>query len=194
MLACMSPRHRMRLTVLALAFSLAGCGGVALNHSFNDYSDIYANITDRQLLLNLARVSNSHPPHFLQLGLINTTFSFGSSATVNASNTTQDGRNPATGTGLLNLVARIWTWGVGGGGSVSEVPTFSLTPLSGPQFAQGFLASVPAAVFFTLLEQGEPIDQLLRILVQSIEFAHPEGDHRVTLINSASLEDPELWV
>jgi hypothetical protein len=184
----------MRLTVLALAFSLAGCGGVALNHSFNDYSDIYANITDRQLLLNLARVANSHPPHFLQLGLINTTYSFGTSGSVNASNTTQDSRNPVTGTGLLNLVARIWTWGLGAGGSVSEQPTFSLTPLSGPQFAQGFLASVPAAVFFTLLEQGEPIDQLLRILVQSIEFAHPDGDYRVTLINSPSVDDAELWV
>lgn len=190
----MSRHQRVRLAALVFAFSVAGCGGVALNRTFNDYTDIYAGITNRQLLLNLARVANSHPPHFLQLGLINTTFSFGSTATVNASNTTQESRNPVTGAGLLHLVSKIWTWGLGGGGSVSEQPTFSLTPLAGPQFAQGFLAAVPAHVFFTLLEQGEPVDQLLRILVQSIEFSLPDGDRRVTLINAATVQDHELWV
>jgi len=189
-------RHRARLAVVAMAVGVAGCGGPALRQSFNDYSMIYAGVANRQLLLNLARSANSHPPHFLQLGLINTTFSFSTNASANVSNTSTTGRAPASpaATGPFHFLSRIFTLGGSLGGAVSETPTFSLTPLSGPQFAQGFLAAVTPQVFFTLLEQGRPIDQLLRVLVHAIEFAHPETGKTVTLLNTPTTDNHDSWV
>jgi hypothetical protein len=188
--------HRTRLAAVGLALGLAGCaGGVALNRSFNDYTAVHADITNRQLLLNLARMANTHPPHFLQLGLINSTFQFGATATAQTGGSRTDGRSAA---GAMQLLQRATTWGATATATVTEQPTFAFTPLSGPQFAQGFLGIVSPTVFFSLLEQGEPIDQLMRILVQSIEYTEETTDRtpgrRVILVNSLTTDNPEPWI
>lgn len=186
--------RRVALAAL-LAAALAGCGGTALRQSFNDYSTIYAGVTNRQLLLNLARAANSHPPHFLQLGLINTSFTFASNASASAGNVATEGVPPAspTASGPFRFLSRVFTLGGSIGGAVSETPTFSLTPLSGPQFAQGFLAAVSPQVFFTLLEQGKRVDQLLRVLVHAVEFADADGQ-TVAVLNTPTAERHESWV
>ena len=185
---------RARIVALALVVGVAGCGGAALNRSFNDYSAIHAAVVNRQLLLNLAREANSHPPHFLQLGLINTTFQFAASANAAATASTQEGLNTVTGLGPFRLISRLWTWGVTGGVAASEQPTFNLTPLSGPQFSQGFLSVLPVEIFLTLLDQGKPIDRLLRLLAHSIEFTHPLTGQRVTMVNVPTDGDYDAWV
>jgi hypothetical protein len=189
-------RHCARLAIAVLAVSVAGCGGTALRQAFNDYSQIYAGVANRQLLLNLARAANSHPPHFLQLGLINTTFTFATSASATVSNTATTGRGPAspTATGPFHFLSNLFTASGTLTGVAAETPTFSLTPLSGPQFAQGFLAAVTPQVFFTLLEQGKPIDQLLRVLVHSIEFTHSTTGELVTLQNTPLADHYDSWV
>jgi hypothetical protein len=180
------------LSVLALP--LASCGGVALNRSFNDYSAVYADVSNRQLLLNLARMANFHPPHFLQLGLINTTFQFGANAGASFGYTDTSGRAPATGEGPFRGLSHTTNWGATAGATVNEQPSFAFTPLAGPQFAQGFLTAVSPTVFFALLDQGEPIDQLMRVLVHSVEFTDPLTGRTVTLLNTPSVENPESYV
>jgi hypothetical protein len=184
--------------LLGLAVSLTGClGGPALNKSFNDYSAVYADISNRQLLLNLARAANIHPPRILQLGLINTTFTFASQISGNVGQTTTDGPRLEVGgsqTGPVGLLSKSLTWGATAGVSHSEQPTFSFTPLAGPQFAQGFLATVPSAVFFSMLEQGEPIDQLLRVLAQSVEYTDPATGKKIILVNDPNPNHPEPYV
>jgi hypothetical protein len=184
--------------LLGLAVSLTGClGGMALNRSFNDYAGVYADISNRQLLLNLARAANVHPPRILQLGLINTTFTFGSQVSGNVGGTRTDGPRFGVGgaqTDPVDLLSRSLTWGASAAVTTSEQPTFSFTPLAGPQFAQGFLATVPSAVFFSMLEQGEPIDQLLRVLAQSVEYLDPGTGKKIVLVNSPDPEYPEPFV
>lgn len=192
------PPRRTWIAALLVALALGGCaGGIALDRSFNDYTSVYADITNRQLLLNLARMANTHPPHFLQLGLINSTFQFSATATAQVGGSRTAGRG-GVGTGPMQLLQRATTWGATGSGTVAEQPTFAFTPLSGPQFAQGFLGIVSPAVFFSLVEQGEPIDQLIRILVQSIEYTEdPVGatpGKRVTLVNALHPDNPEPWI
>jgi hypothetical protein len=179
----MSPRRA--LAAILVAVMLAGCAGSgALHKSFGDYNAALADINNRQLLMNLARMANIHPAHFLQIGLINSTFQFSTNAGTSFSETSTVGRSPVIGGVLspLRLLSQLFTFGLTAGAAVSEQPTFAFTPLSGPQFARGFLGAVSPTVFFTMLEQGEPIDQLLRILVQSIEYTDETGK-RVTLIN-----------
>lgn len=178
-----------------LAVGVAACGGSALRQSFNDYSSIYAGVTNRQLLLNLARAANAHPPHFLQLGLINTSFAFSSNATATVGNVATTGRAPGspTATGPFHFLSRVFSLGGSLGSVVSETPTFSLTPLSGPQFAQGFMAAVSPQVFFALLEQGHRVDQLLRVLVHAVDFTGADG-RTVTLVNVPTTDSPTSWV
>jgi hypothetical protein len=183
-----------RVLTIVAALLFTGCGGTALNRSFNDYSEVYADTENRQLLLNLARMANSHPPHILQLGLINATFTFGSTATANVTTSTTEGVAPATASPPFRLLSRLWSWVLGASASVTETPTFSMTPLAGPQFAQGFLTSVPPQVFFTLLEQGEPIDELLRVLVHSVEFTFPGSEKPIVIQNTPNPDRPETWV
>jgi hypothetical protein len=178
-----------RVAAVGLAITLVGCGGVALNRTFSDYSAVHADLNNRQLLLNLARMSHSHPPHFLQLGLINTTFQFAVNTSGSVGGATTSGRPPGTGDGPVRLLQRVFNWAFSIGGSASEQPTFSLTPLSGPQFAGGFLATVPPSVFFSLLDQGEPIDELMRTVVQSVGYRDPCGNP-VTTFNAPSRKDP----
>jgi hypothetical protein len=140
-------------------------------------------------------MANTHPPHFLQLGLINSTFQFQAVGSAQAGGTRTDGRVPG---GPMALLQRVTTWAASLTGTIAEQPTFAFTPLAGPQFAQGFLSVVSPAVFFSLLEQGEPIDQLLRILVQSIEFTEDvpgrTPGRRITLVNALSADNPEPWI
>lgn len=163
---------------------LAGCGGTALNRSFHDYSAVYAEVTNRQLLLNLARMANVHPPHFLQLGLINTTFQFGSQAGGNVAGARTEGPNPATGpTGPVGLLSRVLSWGADIRFTINEQPTFAFTPLSGPQFAEGILSTVSSNVFFGLVSQGVRIDRLMRVIVQEVDFTDPLTGTTHTLRN-----------
>src|SRR5712691_1719380 len=185
-------RHgRSALLAAALLLSVAGCGGAALNRTFTDYTAVHADMSNRQLLMNLARMANTHPPHFLQLGLINTTFTFGATSNANVGQTFTDGRD-LTGNGPLRLLSRVLTWGVTLGGVLNEQPTFSLAPLSGPHFASGFLAAVPPPVFFSLFGQGEPIDQLLRAVVQTVEYTDTCG-RRVIVHNTPSVDHPDSY-
>jgi hypothetical protein len=183
-------RSALRAAAMGLVLAVTGCGGVALERSFTDYSAVQADSSNRQLLLNLARMSNAHPPHFLQLGLINTTFQFAVNANANVGGSQTSGRSPAEGP--LRLLQRALTWAFNFGGAASEQPTFSLTPLSGPQFAGGFVAAVPAAVFFSLVEHGKPIDQIMRTLVQSVELEDGCGNRRMVL-NAPSRDNPEAF-
>jgi hypothetical protein len=155
-----------------LALLLAGCGGPALNRAFHDYSTVHASVSNQQMLLNLARMSNYHPPYFMQLGLINTTFNFAATASGSFGHQRTSGSTSASG---LDGVHTMITYGANLGAAASETPTFSITPLSGPQFAETILVPIQPRVFLHLLDQGEPIDQLVRMMVQSVTLVDGTG-------------------
>jgi hypothetical protein len=186
-------RHRTAVGVFIVALTVSGCaGGVALNRSFNDYAGVVADLNNRQLLLNLARMANVHPPHFLQLGLINASYQFGATAAGNVGEMRTSGVPPSGGG--LRLLQKALQWGANLGATFGEQPTFTFTPLSGPQFASGFLAPIAGSVFFTLLDQGEHIDQLMRALVQAIEFTDPTTGKRVTFVNLPDADNADTFI
>src|SRR5579862_2887363 len=61
---------------------LCGCAGTALRNDYSEYSDVYAKSVNRQLLLNLARLSHDEPPYFVQLGQISSQYTFSSSVSL----------------------------------------------------------------------------------------------------------------
>jgi len=147
------------------AFLLSGCGTVSLKRSFDNYSDVYAETQDRQMLLNLARLSNREPIYFFQLAEISAGYTFTTTASLEAlkeasSQTSALFTAPLlTHTNIANL-----------GATATNSPVFTMIPLGGDKFATQLLAPIKPAVFYELFEEGWPIDLLMRVLIERIEL------------------------
>lgn len=146
--------------------ALTGCGTMALKHSFNDYSEVYAEIQNRQMLLNLARLRERQPIYFFQLAQISAgytftgTLSLGDIKSVGLPNSTT--ANVHTGSGTL-------------GGTATHNPIFTFIPLGGDKFANQLVSPIKPEIFYALYEEGWPVDQLMRILIERIELDLPDG-------------------
>jgi hypothetical protein len=182
-------RHPVQFCFLIAGFIciaiFSGCRGPAAMRSVSlDYSRAYAETSNQQMLLNLARRSNAHPIYFLQMGLINSTFQFG----VNGGGNIGQNRTRASGGALAAAAALSDTIATGGnlGVTVAEQPTFSFTPLSGSSFAAALFNPIDPRVFFNLFNQGYPVDILMRVMVQSISITDGEGTR--TFFNILDIE------
>ncbi|MCP5425327.1 MAG: hypothetical protein H6970_09705 [Gammaproteobacteria bacterium] len=142
------------------------------------------------MLLNLARRANGHPAYFLQLGSISSTFQFQNTL----------GGSPATG--VFNqartrtsggAISTTLTQGYALGFTASEQPTFSITPLSGNTFATAIFSPINSKIFFNLFQQGTAVDQLMRVMFQSIQFYYPKSGRAVVLNNIPDIERPEKF-
>src|SRR5580704_4373141 len=67
------------------AVFLSGCAARALRTDYRDYENSYAESSNRQMLLNLARLSEHHPTYFFKLGQITTNYRY--QATINGNGT-----------------------------------------------------------------------------------------------------------
>jgi hypothetical protein len=156
-----------------------------MHATFYRYSEAYAAASNEQMLLNLARRANGHPAYFLQMGLINANFTFGATATGMIQKARGKGQiaegvttNVVTGSGTLGF-------------SATEQPTFSFTPLSGSTFAAAIFNPIDYKVFFSLFEQGQPVDVLMRTMIQSFTFTDPPrgpNEPGMTIVISNVLE------
>jgi hypothetical protein len=140
---------------------LAGCGTVALRHSFNDYSEVYAETQNRQMLLNLARLRERQPIYFFQLAQISAGYTFTETASLADSKSI----------GLPNST----TANVRTAGTATHNPIFTFIPLAGDKFANQLLSPIKPEIFNALYEEGWPVDELMRILIERIELDLPEG-------------------
>jgi hypothetical protein len=151
------------LAVLPL-IALAGCAGAALHHDYADYSQVYADSINRQLLLNLARLSRNEPAYFIQLGTISSQYQFTSSAGFQPLHSRVSHPNGA----VTSAVQDTLTLGGSLGAGVTETPTFSFVPLNGEGFAEAILAPISDKTFLTFYDQGYQADLLARTMVASV--------------------------
>jgi len=166
-----------RFRILLLVLALQGCTAPALRDDFKGYSEVYGEALDRQMLLNLARLDNGRPPYFIVMGTINANyiFSTGSEAMASATGTTQTSQtvppqqgNPLTRV-MLHLLSGVLGFEATGRASASSQPTFQFIPLNSEAVYKQVLQPVPAEVFYNFFQQGWPIDQLLRVMVEQVE-------------------------
>lgn len=137
---------------------------------------------NEQILLNLARRANGHPAYFMQMGPINTVFSYEGDLGAQIS------RDPSvSGMRLGQLSGNV-------GISVREQPAFSFTPLSGRDFATSIFEPINPTVFYTLFNQGHPVDQLLRMMVQSVRLSYPQYDQTYVMVNVPDRNDPGVYI
>jgi hypothetical protein len=155
-------RSLRSLAVILPAGFFAGCAGTgALRSSFNDYSGVYAETQNQQMLLNLARLHEGYPIYFFQLGQISASYTFTETAGLagTTSKTVSAVNPPSVLSGTANL-----------GETITHNPIFTLVPLAGNMFAKQLLQPISPTIFEQNFEQGWPVDQLMRILVERIEI------------------------
>jgi len=155
-------RSRMCLLILIslLSLGLSGCAAKRLRVDFKGFENAYAETSNRELLLNLARLQNRDPTYFFKIGQITSAYKMATSL---------------SGTGTYGIsTSNATIGGPTGGGTPSMTfendPIFTFIPVNDETNAQLLLKPVPAETFYILYEQGWRVDQLFRLMVDRIEI------------------------
>ncbi len=164
---------------LALIFS-SGCAATRLKADYTDYEAAYAQTSNQEMLLNLARLDQHDPTFFFKLGQIGTQYQMGASL---------------TGNGMFSPTSN--ANGVGGGGaptvSYQKTPTFQFIPVNDDTTAQLLLKPIDPEIFYALYQQGWRVDQLFRLMVDRIEFREPNGKYWEVIRNAPTLDNVENY-
>jgi len=157
-----SGRHAiLNLVAVAIPIAVSGClGPPVLERQVLGYDEVTRALDEKLLLLNIARVSNNEPVHFTSTSSIAATFNW--TTTLSAGGEVMESK----GTNFLNLNL---------GGSASENPTFSISPISGKEFTERVATPFQDTIFEFLVFQGGRIDQVMRLMAAGIEVQTPDG-------------------
>ena len=154
-------RGTLNLLSGAIAVAISGClGPPVLERQVLGYDEVTRTLDEKLLLLNIARVSNEEPVHFTSTSSIAATFNW--TTTLGASGELAESK----GTNILNLNI---------GGSASENPTFSISPISGKEFTERVATPFQDTIFEFLVFQGGKINQVMRLMGAGIEVQKPDG-------------------
>jgi hypothetical protein len=153
-------RPAVFVLLVALLIMLPGCAPKRMKSDFVGFEAAYAETSNREVLLNLARLQNHDPTYFFKIGQISSLYRMQASLTgsgsyaVSSSNPLLGG--PAGGgTSLLNY---------------ENDPSFTFIPVNDQTNAQFLLQPIPAETFYALYQQGWRVDQLFRLMVDRIEL------------------------
>jgi hypothetical protein len=162
-----SSRRARLLLLLVGGLTLSSCASYRYKADYGGFQQAYAENSNRQLLLNLARLDQHEPTYFLQFGQISVQYNWNSSiSALAAENTPSLRRSPlVVGQGTLS-------------GTASEQPQFTFIPVTDERVAQQLLQPIDPIILYTLFQQGWPVDQLMRLMVDRIEV--PESDGAIT--------------
>jgi hypothetical protein len=146
-----------------LLVTLPGCGPKRMRADFVGFEAAYAETSNREVLLNLARLQKHDPTYFFKIGQISSLYRMQASVTGNGSYAVQT-TNPLVG-------------GPTGGGSpllnYENDPSFTFIPVNDQTNAQYLLQPIPAETFYALYQEGWRVDQLFRLMVDRIELTVP---------------------
>jgi hypothetical protein len=155
-------RAILNLLTGAVTVAISGClGPPVLERQVLGYDEVTKALDEKLLLLNIARVANQEPVHFTSTSSIAATFNWTTTLSAGGE-VTESGK----GTNFLNLNI---------GGSASENPTFSISPISGKEFTERVATPFPDTIFEFLVFQGGKINQAMRLMSAGIEVQKPDG-------------------
>ncbi len=178
----------------AAGLLLSSCATKQLERDFATFSTDYASDMNWQMLLNLARLDHGHPAYFMAVGEIRLDRSQTSSLNLSGNSSHTTGRTVAAA--VSNTVTNVLGGTVTPGGSINASPKFVFIPINSEEAARQLLAPVSIDAFNMLYQQGWPVDQLLRVLVERIEVEIPREDgstEHIVLTNSPLRGAPESF-
>jgi hypothetical protein len=169
------PMNGLLLTLVAACVLMCGCAAARLKADYRTYERSYAEGSNRQMLLNLARLDQHHPTYFFKLGQISTSYRMIAGFPGNAQFSPQGNIGGVTGGGTPSL-------------SYEQDPQFTFIPVNDDAMAQQLLKPVPAEFFYMFYQQGWRVDQLLRLMVDRVEIRAPGNEVQI-IRNGPSSDD-----
>jgi len=158
-------RQALFATLCGAALLLSGCAVSRMRTDFNGFEGVYAETSNREVLLNLARLENHDPTYFFKVGQISTSYRMQAALSGNVAYVPQGtkvGDRTVTGSGTPGLI-------------YERNPAFTFIPVNDDTNARLLLQPIPAETFAILYQQGWRIDQLFRLMVDRIEFTGKGG-------------------
>jgi hypothetical protein len=151
----------LSVTIVGLAMALVGCmGPPALHRAVLGYDTVTSELEQRLLLLNIARKAEGRPVHFTVTSSIAATFDW--TTTVGVGGRLEE----SGGTNFFDFNL---------GGSASENPTFSITPISGQDFTKNILTPFLDSVFEFSVVQYRKIGEMIRVMGERIRIQKLDG-------------------
>jgi hypothetical protein len=157
-------RTGLLFVVIPALIAISGCAVHRVRADFNGFEKAYADTSNRELLLNLARLQNHDPTYFFKMGQITSSYRMSASVPTSvgyASQSSVSGKSNTTGGATPAL-------------SYESDPLFQFIPVNDEENAQLLLKQIPAETFYILYQQGWRIDQLFRLMVDRIEVTQPD--------------------
>jgi hypothetical protein len=149
------------LIMLSL-LATSGCAVRRVRADFTGFEKAYADTSNHELLLNLARLQNHDPTYFFKIGQITSSYRMSATAPTSvgfASQSSVAGKSNTTGGATPGL-------------SYESDPLFQFIPVNDETNAQLLLKPIPPETFYVLYQQGWRIDQLFRLMVDRIEVTN----------------------
>jgi hypothetical protein len=160
----------------------AGCAAPnrAIRASYATYNETIHFNQGQELLLNLVRLKYRESPLFLKVGALSASYAFQSDAGIG-----------------INRSGGATPYGITLGGSFSDRPTITYTPIEGNTFVKQVLAEISTETFVLLYRSGWPMRTLCHVLAERIEGLANDEDHptyeqfraRVDQLHQARKED-----
>ena len=180
--------------VAAVGMLLTSCATKQLERDFASFSTDYASDMNWQMLLNLARLDHGHPAYFMAVGEIRLDRSQTSGLNMSGNSSHTTGRTVAAA--VSNTVTNVLGGTVTPSASINASPKFVFIPINSEEAARQLLAPISIDAFNMLYQQGWPVDQLLRVLVERIEVEIRNDDgttEHIVLTNSPLRGTPESF-
>ena len=179
------------LVSLAL-LSLSGCAAKRMQVDFVGFEKVYAETSNRELLLNLARLQNHDPTYFFKLGTIQSAYRMSASVNGTGQKVTQGTGSLVAGQGIVGAGAAV----VGSGTptlTYENDPTFTFIPVNDETNAQLLLKPIQPETFYNLYLQGWRVDQLFRLMVDRIELTTPAADGHACSVETIRNVPPPVF-
>jgi hypothetical protein len=202
-------RHIQLWLCLAAMLLLVSCAAPTMRNQFRNYNEAYADSLNQQMLLNLARLENGHPAYYLAIGLIDAKYTFSSQTAAGATGGYTDAKTTTGNTPFINgspssiagfpgrvlstVLTTVFGYNLNETATVSSNPEFQFIPINNEVAARQVLEPISTDVFLQLYEQGYPIDQLLRIMIERIETPRLQSGEQLVLVNSPTCGTPEYY-
>jgi hypothetical protein len=148
--------------LLGLSLLIAGCtsiGPSTLRRDRLDYADALAEASKRETLLNIVKLRYADAPSMVTVSQLVAGYSI-------------EGRIDLGSNFLTRSFDFSDDVAIGVGGTFSDRPTVTYTPIKGDDFARVMLTPIPPSELFAMLTTGAPAELTLGLAVQSINGLH----------------------
>jgi hypothetical protein len=180
-----STRKRVLLLLVAfLPVAFSGCATRRLKVDFTGFEKAYAQTSNQEMLLNLARLENRDPTYFFKIGQITSAYKMNVSLAGNAGYSLQSTNvkiGSPTGNGTPSAI-------------YENDPIFTFIPVNDEVNAQLLLKPVPAETFYFLYEQGWRVDQLVRVMVDRLELTRYDAKAKTCTVETIRNTPPVAYL